>query len=211
MNSGTWRRARPALLTLLCLGADAAEPGRQLAFLRAVPQAQKSAEPQTHTPPAPGVSSHEAFQSLRDGNFYDPKNPDLKHLQRYDEAVANLPMDANGFPDWMRALREAKIQPWAGMKPNATMNILDLDVVMKNTKEMPFVRFPHYAHTLWLDCANCHPAPFESKAGSTSITMADIFRGRYCGMCHDRVAFITFFSCQRCHSVPQPGGLALPK
>jgi hypothetical protein len=34
--------------------------------------------------------------------------------------------------------------------------------------------------------------------------MADIFRGQYCGMCHDRVAFITFFSCMRCHSVPQP-------
>jgi c(7)-type cytochrome triheme protein len=79
---------------------------------------------------------------------------------------------------------------------------------MKNTKEMPFVRFPHYAHTLWLDCSNCHPAPFEPRSGSTSITMADIFRGKYCGMCHDRVAFITFFSCQRCHSVPQPGGLA---
>lgn len=30
--------------------------------------------------------------------------------------------------------------------------------------------------------------------------MNDIFRGRYCGMCHDRVAFVTYFSCERCHS-----------
>ena len=31
----------------------------------------------------------------------------------------------------------------------------------------------------------------------------DIFRGRYCGVCHDRVAFVTFFSCDRCHAVPR--------
>jgi len=77
-------------------------------------------------------------------------------------------------------------------------------VILKNTKEMPWVRFPHSSHTLWLDCSNCHPAPFVAKAGANTIMMADIFRGKYCGMCHDRVAFVTFFSCARCHSVPQP-------
>jgi c(7)-type cytochrome triheme protein len=139
-----------------------------------------------------------------ESNFYDPGNPDVRRLQRYEEAVTNLPMDDNGFPDWMRALRESNIQPRTGLKRDAPMNILNLGVIMKNTREMPFVSFPHYAHTLWLDCANCHPVLFEAKAGSTRITMTDIFRGKYCGMCHDRVAFITFFSCQRCHSVPHP-------
>jgi hypothetical protein len=33
--------------------------------------------------------------------------------------------------------------------------------------------------------------------------MINIFRGQYCGKCHDRVAFVTFFSCYRCHSQPQ--------
>lgn len=195
----------------LCLGVSATEPEQKLAFLRAAPQIETSAKPDTRTPPVPRAPVHEARRALGEDNFYDSGNPDLKRLQHYDQAVADLPLDTNGFPDWMRALREAKIKPWAGMKPDASMNILDLDIVMKKTKEMPFVRFSHYAHTLWLDCSNCHPTPFEQKTGSTSITMDDIFRGKYCGMCHDRVAFITFFSCQRCHSVPQPDGVALPR
>lgn len=208
MNRGAWLRTLLALPMLAGFCVGATQPSQQLAFFRAVPQVNKSEE---HATPPPRAPEHTARQSLGKSEFYDPKNPDLKQLQNYDEAVAKLPLDANGFPDWMRALREAKIQPRAGLQPNATMNIIDLDVVMKNTKEMPFVRFPHYAHTLWLDCSNCHPVPFDAKSGSTSITMADVFRGKYCGMCHDRVAFITFFSCQRCHSVPQPGGIALPQ
>ncbi len=89
--------------------------------------------------------------------------------------------------------------------PPAVTEVLDLDVIMRNTREMPPVRFPHKAHTLWLACANCHPEPFEPRAGANRIAMADIFRGRYCGVCHDRVAFITFYSCPRCHSVGAGG------
>ena len=211
MKRGFWHRTLPALLIFLCQALGAAEPSRQLAFLRAAPSTENKSQPQTKNRPVPEVSSHEALRSLDAGSFYDPTNPDLKYLQRYAEGVANLPLDANGFPDWMRALKEAKIRPSAGMNHDATMNILDLDVIMKNTKEMPFVRFPHYQHTLWLDCSNCHPAPFEARSASTTIRMADIFRGKYCGICHDRVAFITFFSCQRCHNVQQPGGIILPK
>lgn len=211
MNRGAWRKLLPALLTSVVLGAAGAEPVVRLAFLRAAPQVETSAEGEARPPAAPRVLDNAARRALGEESFYDPANPDLRHLQQHDQAVAKLPRDANGFPDWMRALRESRIQPRQGLNPDATMSVLDLDVVMKNTREMPFVRFPHYAHTLWLDCSNCHPAPFEPRAGSSSITMADIFRGKYCGMCHDRVAFITFFSCQRCHSVPQPGGVALPR
>jgi c(7)-type cytochrome triheme protein len=188
-----------ALFALAGAGGRAAEPPRQLAFLRAYSQPEAPA-PQKKARPSAG---DEARRPLRREDFYDPGNPDLAHLQRHDEAMATLPRDANGFPDWMRALREGLIEPRAGLAPGAAMDGLDLDVIMKNTKEMPYVRFPHKAHTMWLDCGNCHPRPFEPRAGSARIAMADIFRGKYCGMCHDRVAFITFFSCQRCHSVPQ--------
>lgn len=136
-------------------------------------------------------------------DIYDPANPDLKFLQRYNEGTRNFPRDAVGFPDWMRALREGVINPRSGVRGTERMDVLDLDIVMRNTKEMPNVRFPHRSHTLWLACSNCHPVPFKPIAGSSQIQMADIFRGQFCGMCHDRVAFITFFSCNRCHSVPQ--------
>lgn len=208
MNRSTWRGVLAALFVIFCLGADATEPVLQLAFLRPAPQIPKEDEP---PPPTPIARDQVARSILREGSFYDPTNPDLRHLQSYEDAMSSLPMDANGFPDWVRALRELKIQPQASLDPTASSNVLSLDIVMKNTREMPFVRFPHYTHTLWLDCSNCHPAPFEPRAGATPITMTEIFRGRYCGMCHDRVAFITFLSCQRCHSEPQPGGIALPR
>lgn len=137
--------------------------------------------------------------------FYDPENPDYTRLQRPAEGLAGLPTDRQGYVDWMKALREGQIQPRSDLKGLARAEPLDLDIVMKNTKEMPNVVFPHRAHTLWLDCSNCHPAIFEPKAGAHKITMAEIFRGRYCGVCHDRVAFITFFSCDRCHRLAADG------
>lgn len=155
------------------------------------------------TPRTEAERENPAHRALDREDFYDPHNPDLARLQSARDAMAPLPRDPVGFPDWMRALREGSIQPRAGLAPGAAMGVLDLDVVMKNTKEMPFVRFPHKSHTMWLDCSNCHPEPFEPRAGAARIAMADIFRGKFCGMCHDRVAFVTFFSCNRCHSVPQ--------
>lgn len=118
-----------------------------------------------------------------------------------DEATEHLQHDALGFPDWMLLIRSGAITPQAGLLKTDKMKVLDLDIVMKNTKEMPYVLFPHQSHTLWLDCSNCHPAPFIPKTGVNPVSMGAIFRGNYCGMCHDRVAFITFFACARCHRV----------
>jgi c(7)-type cytochrome triheme protein len=146
---------------------------------------------------------HPARQSIEKNRIYDETNPALVQLQQIDEATHDLKKDPLGFPDWMAAIRSGAITPRAGLSDNAKMNVLDLDVVMKNTKGMPYVLFPHQSHTMWLACSNCHPAPFAEKAGSTPITMGSIFEGNYCGMCHDRIAFITFFSCTRCHKVPQ--------
>lgn len=136
------------------------------------------------------------------GKFYDKANPDLNKLQRAEEARATLPLDKRGAIDWMGALRSGAIQPradLAGTKRNETLN---LDIILKNTKEMPYVKFPHNSHTEWLACSNCHDKLFIPKAGANPITMEKIFRGEYCGTCHDRVAFITHYSCERCHSVP---------
>lgn len=177
----------------------------RLAFFRPAPK--NAAEP-AGGQRAPGsvaatVGAHVAHRAIERNELHDPANPDRKFLQPYGEATRNLPHDAVGFPDWMRALREGAITPRAGISGKESMDVLDLDIVMRNTKGMPNVLFPHSSHTMWLACSNCHPAPFVPVAGANQINMADIFRGRFCGMCHDRVAFVTFFSCNRCHSVPQ--------
>lgn len=200
-------RTRPLQVLLVALAAlfyplalSAGDLPLVLAKLQVYPVTAPVETPRS----APGQDGdHAARRAVSGTDFHDPANPDLQHLQRYEDAVRALPHDANGFPDWMRALREGVISPRNGLQPGDRMDVLDLDIVMRNTKEMPWVRFPHLSHTLWLACSNCHPEPFEPRTGATRIQMADIFRGRYCGMCHDRVAFVTFFSCVRCHSVPQ--------
>lgn len=192
------------LSPLLPLRADDQPPTErlQLAFLRARPGGNLEAPAESETQPAP-ESAPVARRAIDTSPLLDPDNPDVTRLQTIGEATRHMPYDANRFPDWMKALKEGLIKPRASVKGDQTMEVLDLDIIMRNTKEMPFVRFPHKSHTMWLACSNCHPAPFKPQAGSTTIRMADIFRGQYCGMCHDRVAFVTFFSCQRCHSVPQ--------
>lgn len=188
--------------SLLAQASDLPNSVLQLAFLR--PATGTHPPPQEReAPPAESRTLPAARQAIDAVDLYDPSNPDRPRLQRIDEATRHLPYDANGFPDWMRALRQGLIKPRSGLNANDGMETLDLDVVMRNTKDMPHVKFPHRAHTEWLACSNCHPKPFPMSKGTQEIRMNNIFRGEYCGQCHDRVAFITFFSCDRCHSVPQ--------
>lgn len=135
-------------------------------------------------------------------NFYDAANPDFYKLQQSSEVAAMLPLDKKGAIDWMTALRGGKIAPRASLGGEQQMQVLDLDIVMRNTKEMPHVKFPHNSHTQWLACGNCHDKIFVPKAGANDISMTKIFAGQFCGACHDRVAFLTTYSCERCHSVP---------
>lgn len=192
-----------ALLSAAIAPGLAAEP-LQLARLFAAPPEPEASDAGAERAQPPPAEEHPARKAITATSFHDPRNQDLRHLQNYDAAVSGIPKDALGFPDWMRALREGTIKPRSTLTgKDVPADELNLDIIMKNTKEMPWVRFPHQPHTMWLTCSNCHPYPFEARTGATKIRMADIFRGQYCGMCHDRVAFVTFFSCMRCHSVPQ--------
>ena len=142
--------------------------------------------------------------------FYDRESPAYERLQNASEALGDLPRDRDGKVDWMPALNRGMIKPRERIDGKGREPPLDLDVILRNTKQMPHVRFPHRAHTEWLDCSNCHPDPFATKAGSATIKMEDIFRGQFCGKCHDRVAFVTHRNCYRCHSVNPDGSPALP-
>lgn len=194
------------LLWLLASPTAAASQPLHLAALKPAPAKDLykfESPPGTPAAPEPGSERHIAHRILDLTDPYDPENPARATLQRHDDATRNMPHDANGFPDWMRALREGTIAPRATLDGKEDPDIFDLDIILRNTKEMPNVRFPHSSHTMWLTCSNCHPTPFIPQAGANQIRMEDIFRGKFCGMCHDRVAFITFASCFRCHSVPK--------
>ena len=141
-------------------------------------------------------------QPRRQSDLYDTTNPDFHILQKTNEALGGLELDKKGAIDWMKALNSGFITPRADLMGTGKMEILDVDIIMRNTKGMPYVKFPHSSHTKWLACSNCHEKIFISKAGSNPVTMTKIFRGQYCGVCHGQVAFISTFSCERCHSVP---------
>lgn len=136
--------------------------------------------------------------------LHDPAEPGVKLLQNPEEALSRLPPDTAGNKvDWIRALEGGYINPRTNVLPETKVRVIDLDVMMKRTGEMPMVRFPHKPHTLWLDCANCHEHLFKSKAGTTpNVNMMQILTGEKCGLCHGAVAF-PLTECTRCHSVPR--------
>lgn len=66
-------------------------------------------------------------------------------------------------------------------------------------KNMPQIIFSHVKHAKWNGCELCHPEIFPVKRGEQPYAMQEIFVGKYCGLCHDSVAFPNL-DCQRCHT-----------
>ncbi len=155
------------------------------------------------TPPARA----EAFifkSKPQDPDVVDTTGPAEPVLQKPEEGLAGYPLDRKGNVDWVLALNNKTIAPRTSVKQMVLeeMKILDKDIVMKNTKGMPYVKFPHKTHTQLLACTNCHDEIFAQKAGSSQINMRKIFMGEYCGVCHGKVAFTAANYCERCHSIP---------
>ena len=127
-----------------------------------------------------------------------------------DKLLAVLP--DNGFGnrvDWVKALEDGIIAPKATIDGKGKMVIFDRDIdfsVNASHPHPPDVIFSHKVHTEWLFCDSCHPTVFKMKAGGNpELSMAKNFKGKYCGVCHGKVAF-PFEDCFRCHAakVPQP-------
>jgi c(7)-type cytochrome triheme protein len=137
----------------------------------------------------------------KDG-VHDVASPAIRMLQEPADALATLPSDVVGNQvRWVKALELGNITPRANIFPGTTVKVLDLDVIMPRTAEMPMVKFPHRQHTEWLDCSNCHEKLFISKAGANkAVNMFEVLQGEYCGLCHGAVAF-PLTECNRCHSV----------
>ncbi len=144
------------------------------------------------------------FQPLRHDGIHDPGNDAINSLQEPEEAMKDFPIDRRGGINWARAIDQGLINPRMSLRGDEDMLIMDMDILFTNTGSMPWVRFPHLAHTRWLDCSNCHPAIFLPQRGANSIGMDAIIAGQYCGRCHDKVAF-PLWTCERCHSVPHEG------
>jgi len=108
----------------------------------------------------------------------------------------------NGI-DWMKAEDEGRVKlkdylPGISIKKKKLSNPKDQSLESQN-EAMPNIIFSHKKHAVWNGCEVCHPDIFSVKRGESVYSMADIFDGRYCGVCHGRVAFPNQ-DCQRCHT-----------
>lgn len=63
---------------------------------------------------------------------------------------------------------------------------------------IPDIIFSHKKHLVWGNCDMCHAEIFGYERGSTTYPMDEIFNGKFCGVCHGKVAFPND-DCQRCH------------
>lgn len=150
------------------------------------------------------VASGPKWLPIAGDGVHDPASPAVGLLQEPRDALgaigAAAPDVVGNQVRWVRALDQGHIQPRTNIQPETIVKLRTTDVLLKNTGEMPLVRFPHRQHTAWLDCANCHDHLFEQTAGKTQINMMLILAGEKCGVCHGAVAF-PLTECNRCHSV----------
>lgn len=141
------------------------------------------------------------WMPIESDGVHDPRSPAVGLLQQPGEALGVLPPDTAGnLVRWMEALDRGLIQPRTNIQPETRVKLRTTEVLLKNTGEMPMVRFPHRQHTAWLDCSNCHDELFGQVAGTTRINMMLILQGEKCGLCHGAVAF-PLTECLRCHNV----------
>jgi len=156
------------------------------------------------------------------GDLSDPVNglpeagpPYARENSSGDVVLKNFPRDAVGNVDFVKAFgAEEKMGPIYKMgkaiiHPHESLDLskpgtppFPFDIPIPAVGAMPDVVFPHFPHTFWLDCANCHPGIFIMKKGSNPISMVKIVNGEFCGRCHGRVAF-TLSNCTRCHVKPK--------
>ena len=159
-------------------------------------------------PPSAAVPSPPLPTQLAD-DFEDPTGmptpgaPFAKENRNPELILKNVPRDQGGTVDWVQAFKDKLISPRESLdptKPPVPPFAFDIDIPAVGA--MPNVVFPHFPHTYWLDCGNCHPDIFVMKKGANPISMVKIVNGEFCGRCHGRVAF-PISNCSRCHVKPK--------
>ncbi len=156
-------------------------------------------------PPAAAQSKADArkWMTLGADGLHDPASPALQLKQEPAQALRPLAPDTAGNQvRWVDALEKGQISPRAALRPGTPIRIREDDILLNRNGGTPMVRFPHRAHTLWLDCSNCHDKLFLPKAGANRLSMFQILQGEQCGVCHGAVAF-PLTECSRCHNTPR--------
>src|SRR5512139_235291 len=132
---------------------------------------------------------------------------EVKRETDFDKFTERFPRErfGNGI-DWEKAEADGLIKP-VDFLPGVSIKRPSLKIQKDFSLEpklegMPEIIFSHKKHTVWNGCEVCHPEIFAGvKKGTTKYSMPEIIEGKYCGVCHGKVAF-PLLDCQRCHSKP---------
>jgi c(7)-type cytochrome triheme protein len=129
---------------------------------------------------------------------------DVKFKYDFYEFRKQFPPErfGNGI-DWLKAEEQGLLSlsdhlEGISIKRTKIQEPQEFDLSAKEPN-MPDIVFSHKKHTVWNGCELCHPEIFGVKKDSAPYSMQDIFAGKYCGACHDKVAFANI-DCQRCHT-----------
>jgi c(7)-type cytochrome triheme protein len=171
------------------------------------PAANNQKPAQTITPRPPVTSSVGGAQTGDDyedpTTLPEPGPPYAKENRDPSVIMKDFPVDSEGNIDWVKAFKDNTVHPHESLDLNkAPMPPFNFDIEIPAVGAMPNVIFPHFPHTYWLDCGNCHPSIFVMKRGANPISMVKIVNGEFCGRCHGRVAF-PISNCTRCHVKPK--------
>jgi c(7)-type cytochrome triheme protein len=74
----------------------------------------------------------------------------------------------------------------------------NLSLIKLSLSTMPAV-FNHERHARLFGCNDCHLKLFRMKANSVKITMDEIFKGEFCGKCHNGKMAFAATDCGKCH------------
>ena len=131
------------------------------------------------------------------------ETPDLE--EKFYKFSANLPKERQGNGiNWEQAVEKGHLDPADYIEgvsvAGPDMAEVDDFAIKSKIEGMPDIIFSHAKHTVWNGCEVCHPDIFMGvRQGATTYSMIDLFQGRYCGVCHDTVAFPQA-NCKRCHT-----------
>jgi c(7)-type cytochrome triheme protein len=144
---------------------------------------------------------------LADGCRRCHARPDPERLRaEYAAFAARLPRTRAGAVEWQAAEEQRRIRPADQVEglsvPRSALRMHRDVAIEAKAKWAGGIVFSHRKHAVWNGCEVCHPDIFPATAaGEVSYTMFEIVNGRYCGACHDKVAF-ALAECTRCHVKP---------
>lgn len=69
---------------------------------------------------------------------------------------------------------------------------------LKYTTSMKSVYFHHISHATFT-CNQCHASPFAMKKGQTKMPMSEMYKGKFCGTCHNGSKAFDIQQCAKCH------------